>query len=83
MAKKTLLAAFGVTVAAIATPAATASAPVGTPTTLYCLSMEPLTGSHIEMVQCRTRAEWASLDVDVDQEWRENGVGTIPPTANA
>lgn len=83
MATKTLLTALGVTAAAIATPAATASAPVGTPTTLYCLSMEPMTGSHIVTVQCRTRADWASLDIDVDQEWMENGVGTIPPSAKA
>src|SRR3569833_371369 len=43
-------------------------APPGTPTTRYCLRVDPLIGSRIETVQCKTRDEWAALDIDVDQE---------------
>lgn len=55
----------------------TASAPPGTPTTRYCLRVDPVTGSRMETIQCRTREEWADLDVDVDQEWAANGVRVI------
>lgn len=67
------------TVAALpstANPAAT-GAPAGSPTTRYCLRVEPVTGSRIETIQCRTREEWAELDLDVDQEWAQNGVRVI------
>jgi hypothetical protein len=57
-------------------PAPTA-APPGTPSTRYCLRVDPETGSRIETIQCRTRDDWASLDVDVDQEWAANGVRVI------
>jgi hypothetical protein len=57
-------------------PGATA-APPGTPDTRYCLRVDPETGSRIETIQCRTRDEWASIDVDVDQEWAQNGVRVI------
>jgi hypothetical protein len=57
-------------------PASTA-APAGTPDTRYCLRVDPITGSRMETIQCRTRDEWASLEVDVDQEWAENGVRVI------
>jgi hypothetical protein len=59
------------------TDPATAGAPPGTATTRYCLRVDPITGSRIETIQCRTREEWADLDVDVDQEWAENGVRVI------
>ena len=52
-------------------------APAGTPETKYCLRVDPLPGSRIETIQCKTRDEWALLEVDVDQEWGENGVKTI------
>jgi hypothetical protein len=52
-------------------------APAGTPDTRYCLRVDPPTGSRIETVQCRTREDWAQLDVDVDQEWGQNGVRVI------
>jgi uncharacterized protein YjhX (UPF0386 family) len=39
--------------------------------------VDPPTGSRIETIQCRTRDEWAQLDVDVDQEWAQNGVRVI------
>lgn len=54
------------------------AAPEGTPTTRYCLRVDPLIGSRIETIQCKTRDEWADLEIDVDQEWAENGVRVIP-----
>lgn len=56
-----------------------AAAPPGTPQTLYCLRVDPLIGSRIETIQCKTRDEWAMLGLDVDQEWAENGVKVIGP----
>jgi hypothetical protein len=56
---------------------APAGAPPGTPQTRYCLRVDPLIGSRIETIQCKTRDEWASLEIDVDQEWPENGVRVI------
>ena len=55
----------------------TAGAPPGTAETRYCLRVDPITGSRMETIQCRTREEWAELDVDVDQEWAANGVRVI------
>ena len=52
-------------------------APPGTPYTRYCLRVDPITGSRMETIQCRTRDDWADLDVDVDQEWAANGVRVI------
>jgi len=52
-------------------------APAGSPTTRYCLRVDPLTGSRIETIECRTRDDWAALEVDVDREWAENGVRVI------
>jgi hypothetical protein len=54
-----------------------APAPPGTPETRYCLRVDPLIGSRIETIQCKTRDEWAALQLDVDQEWAENGVRVI------
>jgi hypothetical protein len=56
-------------------------APAAPPFARYCLRVDPVTGSHMETIQCRTRDEWAALDVDVDREWAENGVRvlTAPP----
>jgi hypothetical protein len=53
------------------------AAPTGAPATRYCLRVDPPTGSRIETIQCRTREDWADLDVDVDQEWADNGVRVI------
>jgi hypothetical protein len=52
-------------------------APPGTPETRYCLRVDPLPGSRIETIQCMTRDEWATLEIDVDQEWAQNGVRVI------
>ena len=54
-------------------------APPGTPETRYCLRVDPLIGSRIETIQCKTRDEWAMLGLDVDQEWAENGVKVLGP----
>ena len=35
--------------------------------TKYCIQVEPSTGSRISTTECRTKAEWASLGVDVDE----------------
>ena len=42
---------------------AQAQAPAGTATTRYCLRVDPITGSRIETIQCRTRDDWAALDL--------------------
>jgi hypothetical protein len=56
-------------------------APPGGPETRYCLRVDPLIGSHIQTIQCKTRDEWADLGLNVDEEWAENGVGVIGPAA--
>ena len=82
MTHQALVAAFAMAVAALPSPPADtgqtpAVAPAGTPDTRYCLRVEPVTGSRIETIQCKTREEWARLDLNVDQEWAENGVRVI------
>ena len=52
-------------------------APPGTPETRYCLRVDPLIGSKIPTIECLTRYEWSMLEIDVDQEWAENGVRVI------
>jgi hypothetical protein len=52
-------------------------APAGAETTRYCLRVDPITGSRMETIQCRTREDWASLEVDIDKEWAENGVRVL------
>jgi len=51
--------------------------PPGTPETKYCLRMDPLPGSRIETIWCKTRDEWAELEINLDEEWAENGVRVI------
>ena len=79
MAHTQIIAALGMMVAMLPLPAnpGTTGAPAGTPNTRYCLRVDPITGTRIETIQCRTREEWAQLDVDVDQEWAANGVRII------
>ena len=81
MAHKALMlaliaAASPVAAATFDTPAP-AGAPPGGPGTLYCLHVDPITGSNVQTIQCWTRDEWADQGVDVDKEWAKNGVRTI------
>jgi hypothetical protein len=70
---------LGMMLATLPAPAVPAGegAPAGTAETRYCLRVDPDTGSRVETIQCRTREEWATLDVDVDREWSQNGVRVI------
>jgi hypothetical protein len=83
MAQRTLVIAFcmiaalPMRAAANNEPTPTTAAPTGTPNTRYCLRVDAITGSRLETIQCRTRDDWALLEVDVDQEWAENGVRVI------
>lgn len=79
MAFNELIVALSLTAATLQTGPnpAPAAAPQGTPETRYCLRVDPLVGSRVETIQCKTRDEWAALEIDVDQEWAENGVRTI------
>jgi hypothetical protein len=63
--------------AALPEPTREAIAPAGTPDTKYCLRVEPITGSRIESVRCETRDQWARLEIDIDQEWTQNGVKVV------
>jgi hypothetical protein len=58
-------------------PAGPSVAPAGTESTRYCLRVDPITGTRLETIQCRTREDWAALEVDVDHEWADNGVRVI------
>jgi hypothetical protein len=82
VAQKELVVALSVIVTALSLQPAnigpsSSAAPPGTANTRYCLRVDPITGTRIETIQCRTREEWAELDVDVDQEWAQNGVRVI------
>ena len=39
--------------------------------TKYCLQVEASTGSRISKTECRTKAEWAELGVDIDETVRK------------
>jgi hypothetical protein len=54
-----------------------AGAPPGGPATLYCMHVDPITGSNVQTIQCWTRDEWADQGVDVDRDWAKNGVRTL------
>ncbi len=53
------------------------TAPAGTAETKYCMRIEALTGTLIELVKCWTREQWAEQGVDVDREWPKEGIRTI------
>lgn len=55
--------------------APTATVPEAGPGARYCLRVEPVTGSLIQTVKCKTREEWVALGVDLDEEWAKEGVG--------
>ena len=82
MARKILI-SFGLLAAASPLVAASVqqpqpnAAPPGNPGTLYCMHVDPITGSNVQTIQCWTREEWAEQDVDVDKEWAKNGVKVI------
>ena len=82
MAFKGLIIALGALVATSAAantqPTQTTGAPAGNANARYCLRVDPIIGSRIETIQCRTRDDWAALEVNVDQEWGQNGVRVIP-----
>jgi hypothetical protein len=65
----------GIASPAVARPAM--PAPAGTPTTLYCMRIEAVTGTRLETVKCWTRDEWAEQGVDVDKDWPKEGVAVI------
>ena len=46
---------------------------------LYCLRVDPPTGSRLETVRCETREGWAQLEVDLDRGWAEWGVRIVGP----
>lgn len=52
-------------------------APPAPETALYCLKMEPITGTRIGSILCWTKQEWADNDVDLDEAWAEDGVKVI------
>ena len=58
-------------------PAHDMGAPAAPDYARYCLRVDPPTGSRMETIRCETREGWALLDVDVDQEWADNGVRVI------
>lgn len=72
---------IAVSVLAAAPMPATAQAPEASESALYCMRVEPHTGSRLETIECWTRAEWADGGVDVDQDWAEEGVRVIEPAA--
>ena len=62
---------FAVLSLIIAAPAAAADPAKNKATaqdqTKYCIEVEASTGSRISKMECRTRADWAQLGVDVDE----------------
>jgi hypothetical protein len=85
MARKALAIALGTILAAspaslaaqFANPPLQISAEAAADSKIYCMRLEPLTGTLVERVECWTRLEWADQGVDVDREWATNGVRTI------
>jgi hypothetical protein len=81
--RKQVLVALGVVTAispafaAQTEPVPGEGAPAAPADAKYCIHVEPITGSRIEMVQCETRQEWALLGVDVDREWAKEGVRVV------
>lgn len=81
MALKTVLIAAAALAAAPAWGSQDPMAPEGAPpaadNALYCLKMEPVTGTRIGSIMCWTREEWADNDVDIDEVWAEDGVRVV------
>ena len=51
-----------------------AGPPAAGPDALYCLRVDPFTGSNIERIKCWTREQWVEQGVDVDEVWAKDGV---------
>ncbi len=83
MARKIIVAAFGMMIAAAPVsathpePSPGAGAPAAGPDARYCLRIEAITGTRLEKVRCWTRQKWAEKEVDVDKEWAREGVAII------
>ena len=81
MTFKTLIVALGGMLATSPALASQALVPEGAPpapeTALYCLKMEPITGTRIGSVLCWTKQEWADNEIDLDEAWAEDGVEVI------
>lgn len=82
MAQKILLVALGIFVGASPVSAGDRNspgtpAPAAGPNALYCMKVEPMTGSRIETIRCWTREEWAYQGVDLDKDWAKEGVAVI------
>jgi hypothetical protein len=49
---------------------------------IYCMRVEPVTGSRIETIQCWPLEMWVEAGVDLDKDWAGNGVierGAVTP----
>ena len=84
MAHKIIIAGLGMVVAttpsfAFQGDSQLDKAPAAAAGALYCLHIEPITGTRIEMLMCKTRDEWSALELDVDKEWADNGFKVIDP----
>jgi len=70
MANTMTSAAIAAILASTGTAAAaqkTANAPAQASALQYCITYEPITGSRIGRTECKTKAQWADLGVDVDE----------------
>lgn len=86
MAWKTILLASAMVAGAVPVSASqseqsddvtTTRAPDAPEGALYCLKMEPITGTRIGSILCWTRQEWTENDIDLDGAWAEDGVEVI------
>jgi hypothetical protein len=80
MAVQALALALSLAAVQAPTEAPPAGAPAAPPNARYCLRVDPITGSRMELVRCETRADWAAMDVDVDAEWARWGVRVVTTT---
>ena len=58
-------------------PREMATAPTDGPNARYCMRVEPVTGTRVELIRCWTRQEWAEQGVDVDKDWAKEGVAVL------
>ena len=62
---------LGLILACTSAAAAANSGPAGQPSgksdeRVYCVKLDPPTGSHYVRTECHTKAEWMRLGVDID-----------------